>query len=1246
MSTRMPVRQLVSIALPIALVIAASVGWWRGTAVSQGGPHPLGRAESAAAAGSITRPVPAGFDAWRELWRTSSPDGRDALIADGVKAADERQRELATLMRSDPGRALASVMSITDLAGLPDAVRARCEQPFNGTGGIDLLWSTSIREDGSLDCHHQQQVHAGGRVWPARFANRAEPHMPLSGVLLDGYVIDGELLLSPRPLRVLKPGETAAATAFFPSGGDLDPVTGGVPDETTAAVLGGRIYRFEGPASLEQVVRQLESRADLTVKNGGRMFDSGFAWLEAEGGDVPGMPAGGNEESPWMPDTVDALFIRVDFSDFPGAPISQADLQSALTSVGAHLQNYSYGAASLVPTVTSQVYRMPNSGTIYATSQTGAVDLISAARAAAAANYTLENYDVVAVYFPSLMGVPGSYFSWAGLASVGGSNHWINGVNTSNRVPVILHEFGHNFGLFHANYWDPSQGIGSGSYQDPAASSLEYGDIFDRMGGGGAAEGYFSPYATNRLNWLPGSKIVQPSADGTWRIHRFDQPAATANPTLALRIPLGSEKYFWVGHRKLYPSAPYNLANGAYVVAEGYYIDRPNLIDMTPGSQSPETNDRNDAGLVVGSTYHDSTSGTHITTMAAGGTAPNEWIDVKVDFDPRIGIVNSSVAVNESAGNAVVTVRRSMDSAGACSVNYTTAPGTATAGTDYLTVSGTLSWAAGDADDKSVLVPIRPDSTVESTEALTLSISAPSGAVIAGSTTATIEIRDAGQRMAEFAPPFFNTAVYAIAPLADGKVIIGGYLDGGITGHIARLNADGSEDVTFGKGTGFNGDVRALLLQPDGKILVGGSFTSYNSTACNRLVRLNPNGAVDTAFVTASGGGADATVRALAMEAGGGILVGGDFANFNGSASEGLVRLLASGARNPVALNLPYTIGWNTSIRSILVQEDGEIMTAGSLYLGWTGTGFRSGVARLNTDGANDSTFNPDAGAHLAGNTSSLRTVETIIRQPDGKYIIGGQFTAYDENAAPQIARVNSNGSFDPSFVPPGFANTVATLLLQPTGKVVVGGWFSSPVGYLERLLPAGGSDGSFNQGTGPAGSVYALARDASGGIWVGGNFFTYNGTACRPIVKISSGLNAYDAWADTVFAQSQFAAGSAAAGADADGDGRPNIIELLAGSNPNSAGAASLVAQTFATAGSNTHLQASLSRNSAGAGLWIMAQFGNDLTGWFPSPPATGTNAVYDIVEDNSSRFTVRDKTASGSAPRRFVRFVVGVPQ
>src|SRR5204863_3753591 len=88
-------------------------------------------------------------------------------------------------------------------------------------------------------------------------------------------------------------------------------------------------------------------------------------------------------------------------------------------------------------------------------------------------------------------------------------------------------------------------------------------------------------------------------------------------------------------------------------------------------------------------------------------------------------------------------------------------------------------------------------------------------------------------------------AVEAISIQSDGKVIIGGVFttyNGVAKNHIARLNTDGSLDASFNSGTGPNNSVYSTALQSDGKIIVGGTFMSYNGTAINKIARLNTDG--------------------------------------------------------------------------------------------------------------------------------------------------------------------------------------------------------------------------------------------------------------------------------------------------------------------------------------------------------------------------------------------------------------------
>ena len=1207
---------------------------------------PRAVARTAAAAATVFD----SFNDWSEKYSKASSSERSALESQGVIMADARRKRLADLARHDPSRALGLVLSMAELADLPENIRAACEQPLSAIGSIDLRWLTGTGGGDDTSCQHQNVAFVGNRSWRVNGPDFTDARPPRADVPIDGYVIDGELLMGYGSVRKLDRANLAAAGRIFPRGNPdgLDPVTEKSANASSAALIGGKVFLFENEAVIDHVIARLDQAdREATTMN---VFkpDHGFKWLEADGGTAPNNNSPPVEATPFLADNINVLFIRVDFTDKQGSPATQAELQTSLASVSSNLQNYSYGVASFspTPTVTSQVYRL-GSSTTYTSSASGSDALMTAARSAASANYTLANYNVVAIYFPLLSGAD---FNYAGLASVGGMDHWINGLTTnSSRVSVMLHEFGHNYGLYHSNYYDPGHQIG-GSYNDPGTVSLEYGDIFDRMGSGSdPVTGYFGPFSTSRLNWMPAGKVAQATGNGTWRIYRFDASTALSNPLLALRVPVGGGESWWVGLRKLFPA----IANSAYVVSDGIYTNRPTLIDMTPNSLSPESSDRTDAGLPVGSSFYDPAKGVRLRTLASGGTAPNEWIDVQVEFDSQLQLASTALEVDEQAGSAVLTLRRTFGSSGVAKVNYSTADGTATAGSDYYATSGSVTWADGDLSDKQVLVPIRPDALNDGGETFTFTLSGASGAtLVASQAVATVTLREPGQRLTGFSADFFNTTVNAIARLSNGSILIGGTLNSGITGNIARLNADGTNDSTFIKGTGFNGEVRSIVVQSGGKILVGGAFTSYGATACNRLVQLNADGTVDSPFLTAMGTGPDAAVNAIAIETTGKILVGGDFANFGGVVMRGLVRLTSTGSRDTAnPLSLPFGTDITTEIKGLLAQGDTKIMVVGILYGPTTTTGARSGIARLTSTGARDTTFDPDAGLHFSGNTSSFGAGQAIIQQPDGKYVIGGFFTAYDEHPAPYIARVNSNGTFDSSFVPPAFNNTVRSLLVQPSGAIVVAGWFTSPVSGLERLLTNGTVDSTFQQGTGPVGSLYSLAVDTGGAFWAGGNFYSYDGVSVWPVVKVTGGVSAYDSWVYLNFTAAQITAGIADPEDDSDGDGIRNIAEMALGSSPTAYNTiypfAPLAGSTgLAVSGPASYLQSTFARSSANPGVWLSAQFSSDLGTWLPVNPLPGTNSTYDIIEDSSTRFTIRDKTPASAAPqKRFVRFVAKKP-
>jgi len=292
---------------------------------------------------------------------------------------------------------------------------------------------------------------------------------------------------------------------------------------------------------------------------------------------------------------------------------------------------------------------------------------------------------------------------------------------------------------------------------------------------------------------------------------------------------------------------------------------------------------------------------------------------------------------------------------------------------------------------------------------------------------------DVAQSFGPFPGSGFNATVNAIALQADGKIFVGGWFTSynGVTeNYLIRLNANGTKDATFNTGTGFNAVVRATALQTDGKILVGGSFTSYNGVTENHLIRLNADGTKDATFST--GTGFNAIVFAIALQADGKILVGGFFTAYNGVTENHLIRLNADGTKDAT---FNTGTGFNAFVRAIVPQADGKILVGGGFnsYNGVT----ENRIIRLNADGTKDATFNTGTGFN--------NWVNAIAPQADGKILVGGQFTSYNGVTENGIIPLNADGTKDAAFnTGTGFNAFVMTIAPQVNGKILVGGAFSS----------------------------------------------------------------------------------------------------------------------------------------------------------------------------------------------------------
>jgi uncharacterized delta-60 repeat protein len=254
--------------------------------------------------------------------------------------------------------------------------------------------------------------------------------------------------------------------------------------------------------------------------------------------------------------------------------------------------------------------------------------------------------------------------------------------------------------------------------------------------------------------------------------------------------------------------------------------------------------------------------------------------------------------------------------------------------------------------------------------------------------------------------------------------------NGTAANNIIRLNTDGSVDGTFVYGTGFNGGLRSITTQSDGKILAGGLFTSYNGTAANRIIRLNSNGSVDNTFVY--GTGFDEWALSVVVQSDGKILAGGIFTSYNGITANYIIRLNSNGS---VDNTFVYGTGFDSDVQIITTQPNGKILAVGN-FTSYNGTAANR-IIRLNSNGSVDNTFVYGSGFN--------DLVLSVVVQSDGKILAGGGFTSYNGTAANTIIRLNSNGSVDNTFiVGTGFDGTyVYSIATQSDGKILVGGDFT-----------------------------------------------------------------------------------------------------------------------------------------------------------------------------------------------------------
>lgn len=258
-----------------------------------------------------------------------------------------------------------------------------------------------------------------------------------------------------------------------------------------------------------------------------------------------------------------------------------------------------------------------------------------------------------------------------------------------------------------------------------------------------------------------------------------------------------------------------------------------------------------------------------------------------------------------------------------------------------------------------------------------------------------------------------NDRIISCAVQSDGKILLGGgYIhsyNGVPTRNMIRLNNDGTLDTSFVYPYTYDpstfSSIYKIVVQPDGKILVSGNRSFASDALGNyigqpHLFRLNTDGSLDLTFTTTV---VEATDRDSSV---------------------------CSTCIAP--------------IQNIVLQPDGKIIIVGA-FASFHGVIRKNNIVRLNSNGTLDATFQTNKAS-----LTSDRVIKDAVVEPSGKIIIGGEFTTYNRASVNKLVRLNANGTVDATFSPgdgPTHANnypgTVFDLNRQADGKVIVSGSFS-----------------------------------------------------------------------------------------------------------------------------------------------------------------------------------------------------------
>ena len=232
------------------------------------------------------------------------------------------------------------------------------------------------------------------------------------------------------------------------------------------------------------------------------------------------------------------------------------------------------------------------------------------------------------------------------------------------------------------------------------------------------------------------------------------------------------------------------------------------------------------------------------------------------------------------------------------------------------------------------------------------------------------------------------------------------------------------------------------------RIIVVGDFTRFDVIKCQNIIRLNPDGQIDSTFD--SGIGAVGIVNSVSVQPDDRIVIAGDFSLYNGSPVGGISRLNVDGSLDKGFNDALPAIELTDHIFSrVEVLEDGRILAAGSVVASVEEEGGASktyrGVLKLNRDGSVDTGFQPDSSILLADpHYGPNGNIDAMTIQPDGYVLLGGEFTRFHGEMFNRIVRLAPNGEVDSTInFGWGANNDILDIIVQNDFRITVSGRFT-----------------------------------------------------------------------------------------------------------------------------------------------------------------------------------------------------------